>query len=136
MRYWLLKSEPETYSFAQLQKDKRTNWNGVRNFQARNFIREIAKGDLCLIYHSGDHKAVVGVARALGAPYADPDAEKAGEWLQIDLAPVEAWPEPVTLKQIKTTKALATIPLIKQSRLSVMPVTEAHYQTLRKLGGA
>ncbi len=136
MQYWLLKSEPETYSYAQLLKDKRTNWNGVRNFQARNYLREIARGDLCLIYHSGDDKSVVGVARAIGKPYEDLDPKKPGEWVQVDLEPVKAFAEPVTLKSIKATKNLASLLLIKQSRLSVMPVSRDHYETLVKMGGA
>ncbi len=136
MRYWLLKSEPGTYSYAQLLKDKRTNWNGVRNFQARNFLKEISKGDHCLIYHSGDDKAVVGIARAASAPYADPDPKKAGEWVQVDLEPVKALAEPVSLKTIKATQSLSDLLLVKHSRLSVMPVSKPHYDILIKLGGA
>jgi predicted RNA-binding protein with PUA-like domain len=132
--YWLFKSEPETYSFAQLQKDGKTNWDHVRNFQARNFLRQVAKGDLALIYHSGDDKAVVGLAQVVREAYPDPDPEQKGDWVQIDLKPVEALAQPVTLKEIKSTAALATLPLIKQSRLSCMPITKAHFDTLLKLG--
>jgi predicted RNA-binding protein with PUA-like domain len=133
--YWLLKSEPETYSYSDLVRDKKTNWNGVRNFQARNNLRKAAVGDLALIYHSGDDKAVVGVAEVVREAYAEIDQDDGSEWAQIDLRPVKALKTPVTLAQIKTTKALADIPLIKQSRLSCMQITAAHYQTITKLGG-
>lgn len=134
-QHWLLKTEPETYSFAQLLKDKKTNWNDVRNFQARNYLRQIKKGDLALIYHSGDDKAVVGVAEIVKEAYPDIDPE-GGDWVQVDLKPVEALKTPVKLSQIKATKTLQEMPLIRQSRLSVMPITEAHYKTILKLGGA
>ncbi|HTL10942.1 MAG TPA: EVE domain-containing protein [Bdellovibrionota bacterium] len=133
-QYWLVKTEPETYSFEKLVVEGKTHWNGVRNFQARNHLREFKKGDQVLVYHSGDDKAVVGVAEVAGAPYPDPDPKKPGEWLQVDLKPVKALKRGVPLKEIKTTQALATLPLIKQSRLSVMPVTEAHFKTLLKMG--
>lgn len=132
-QYWLFKSEPETYSFAQLQKDKRTHWNGVRNFQARNFLRQVKKGDLAFIYHSGDDKAVVGIAECVKEAYPDVDPD-GGDWVQIDVKAVEALKSPVTLATIKTTAALKDIPLIKQSRLSCMPITKAHFDTIRKLG--
>jgi predicted RNA-binding protein with PUA-like domain len=105
--YWLFKSEPETYSFSQLQKDKRTHWNGVRNFQARNFLRQARKGDLALIYHSGDDKAVVGIAKVVREAYAEIDDNDGKEWAQIDIEAVKPLPEPVTLAKIKTTAALA-----------------------------
>ena len=127
--YWLLKTEPETYGFTQLLADKRTNWNGVRNFQARNNLRKIAKGDLALIYHSGDAKAVVGIAKVVREGYVDPDVE-GGDWTQVDIAPVAAFVREVSLKEIKSTKALETLPLIKQSRLSVMPLSGEHFTML------
>jgi predicted RNA-binding protein with PUA-like domain len=132
-QHWLLKSEPETYSFAQLLKDKKTNWDHVRNFQARNFLRQAAKGDLALIYHSGDDKAVVGIAEVVREAYPDPDPEKAGDWVQIDIKAVEPLARPIPLKEIKTTPSLATLPLIKQSRLSCMPITAAHFDAILKL---
>jgi predicted RNA-binding protein with PUA-like domain len=133
--YWLLKTEPETYSFEQLLKDGKTNWNGVRNFQARNFLKTCARGDLALIYHSGGIKAVVGIAEVTRDAYSDPDPKKPGEWFQIDLAPVKALRQLVTLAEIKAEAILSTIHLIKQSRLSVMPVTAAHYAKVLKMGG-
>jgi len=131
--YWLLKSEPETYSFARLVKEKRTNWNDVRNFQARNYLKAIKKGDVAVIYHSGDEKAVVGLAECVREGYADIDAEDGKEWVQIDLAPVRTLANPVPLSTIKATASLKEMPLIRQSRLSVMPITKAHFDTLVKL---
>jgi predicted RNA-binding protein with PUA-like domain len=133
-QHWLLKTEPETYSFSRLLKDRKTNWNGVRNFQARNFLREMEKGDLALIYHSGDDKCVVGVSEVSRPGYADPDPEKPGEWVQVDLVPVKEFKRTISLQEIKSTASLADLMLIKQSRLSVMPITKKHYDTLVKLG--
>jgi predicted RNA-binding protein with PUA-like domain len=133
--FWLLKTEPGTYSFSQLLKDGKTNWNGVRNFQARNNLKSIKKGDIALIYHSGDDKSVVGVARVVREAYPDPDPKKKGDWVQVDLEPVEALKEPVALAELKATRELKDLPLIKQSRLSVMQITGDHYKRILKLGG-
>lgn len=133
--FWLLKTEPGTYSFSQLMKDGKTNWNGVRNFQARNHLKAIRKGDIALIYHSGDDKSVVGVARVVREAYPDPDPSKNGDWVQVDLEPVEELGQPVALSQLKSTRELKDLPLIKQSRLSVMPITGDHYKRILKLGG-
>ena len=132
MNYWLLKTEPTTYSFSQLLKDGKTNWNGVRNFQARNYLRTLEKGDLCLVYHSGDIRAAVGIARVARGGYPDPDPKKPGDWVQVDLEPVQALP-PVTLSTMKATAVLKTMPLIKHTRLSVMPITAIHYKMILKL---
>jgi predicted RNA-binding protein with PUA-like domain len=132
--YWLFKTEPGTYSFAQLMKDKKTNWDQVRNYQARNFLRQAAVGDLAVIYHSGEDKAAVGIAQVTRNAYPDPDPEKAGEWVQIDLKAVAPLARPVTLKEIKTTPALSALPLIKQSQLSCMPITSQHFELIKKLG--
>jgi predicted RNA-binding protein with PUA-like domain len=134
--YWLMKTEPETYSFSQLQKDGKTNWSGVRNFQARSHLNKIARGDLVLIYHSGDDKAVVGVARVTREAYPDPDPRKPGDWVQVDIEPVEAVKQPVTLKEIKASPKFKDLILVRQSRLSVMPISAAHYQALLKMGNA
>jgi predicted RNA-binding protein with PUA-like domain len=132
-RYWLLKTEPETYSFDRLLKEKKTNWNDVRNFQARNFLREIRKGDVAVIYHSGDVKSVVGIAQCVREGYPDIDADDGKEWVQIDIAPVKPLPHPVPLSAIKSAESLKDLPLIRQSRLSVMPITRAHHDEILKL---
>ncbi len=131
--YWLLKTEPSTYSFQQLLKDKRTHWNGVRNFQARNYLKTFAKGDIAFIYHSGDERAVVGIAKVVANPYPDPDPKKPGEWVQVDLEPTQALKQPISLAEIKAHPDLIDVPLIKQSRLSVLPITAHHYETILKL---
>jgi predicted RNA-binding protein with PUA-like domain len=134
LSHWLLKSEPETYSFEQLQKDKKTNWNGIRNFQARNFLRTVQKGDLALIYHSGDQRAVVGIARVIAEAYPDLDPNKKGDWVQIDLEPVQPFHTPVTLAEIKANSHLSDLLLLKQSRLSVMPMNRKHFEIITKMG--
>jgi predicted RNA-binding protein with PUA-like domain len=129
MNYWLLKTEPETYSFERLLQERVTNWNGVRNYQARNNLRKIAKGDVALIYHSGGDKAVVGIARVTREAYPDPDKDGI-DWVQVDVEPVEALGRAVTLAAIKATPALRELPLIKQSRLSVMPISKSDYEKI------
>lgn len=131
--YWLLKTEPETYSFDELKRDKRTNWNEVRNFQARNFLRVIKKGDSAVIYHSGGDKAAVGVAECVKEGYPDIAKEDGKEWVQIDIKPVREFANPVTLAAIKATPALKELPMLRQSQLSVMPITKDQFETLVKL---
>src|SRR5438045_5077845 len=121
MACWLVKQEPDDYAFSQLQKDKTTPWTGVRNFQARNNLKSMKVGDRALYYHSGEQKAIVGVARVSKAAYPDPTAT-AGDCVCVDLEAVRALKRPVTLAEIKSTKSLQKMALIKQSRLSVMPV--------------
>lgn len=132
--YWLLKTEPETYSFEQLQKDRKTPWNGVRNFQARNFLKEAKVGDQALIYHSGKDKAVVGIAEVTRTAFPDPDPKKPGDWVQIEIAPLRPFKRAVPLSELKTTPALKTLQLIRQSRLSVSPVSPEHFRLIVKLG--
>ena len=134
MNYWVIKSEPGEYGFAQLVKDKQTLWTGIRNFQARNNLRAMKKGDLLLYFHTGDEKAVVGVAKAAGAAVADPTAIE-GDWAAVMVKPVKALKTPVPLATLKTTKALAGMALLKQGRLSVSPVTKAEFDAVLKLGG-
>ncbi len=134
--FWLLKSEPETYSFETLAEQSRTNWNDVRNFQARNYLRRMKKGDIALIYHSGDEKAVVGVAKIVTTAYPDPEPEDPKtEWVQVDIEYFETFKNSVPLSTLKSSAALADLMLIRQSRLSVMPVEEKHYRLIRTLGG-
>ena len=134
--HWLLKSEPEVYSIDQLQKDKKTNWDHIRNFQARNYLRQMKKGDLALIYHSGGEKQVVGIAKVVREAYPDIDAEYGpeGDWSQVDVQFVKKLPSPVTLATIKATASLKELPLNKQTRLSTMPISEKHCEMLCRMG--
>lgn len=135
-QYWLLKTEPETYSLETLKKERKTPWNGIRNFQARNFLKQMKKGDIALIYHSGDDKAVVGIARVVNEYYPEEvKGEKPGTWVQVDVEYQGVFPKPVTLTEIKTEKSLQNLKLIKQSRLSTMPVDKKEFEILCKLGG-
>ena len=133
MNYWLVKSEPSAYSFDQLIKDKKTFWSGVRNFQARNNLRAMKRDDQVLYYHSNEGKAVVGLAKVVKEFYPDPTAED-GDWSVVDIVPVKKFANEVTLEAIKATPVLKNIALIKQSRLSVMPVTELEFETILKMG--
>ena len=132
MKHWLVKSEPSTYSWAQLLKEGRTAWTGVRNFQARNNLRSMKMGDRVFFYHSGVDKQVVGLARVVKAAYSDPTA-KEGDWSCVDLAPVEPLALPVSLAVIKSDKVLCEMPLVKNSRLSVQPMTEPQARRLMGL---
>jgi predicted RNA-binding protein with PUA-like domain len=134
MHYWLVKSEPEAYAWAQLVQDGRTAWTGVRNFQARNNLRAMKKGDTVFFYHSVTDKQVVGVAKIVKEFYPDATAEE-GDWSCVDLAPDQAFKLPVTLETIKADAVLKEMPLVKQSRLSVTPLTAAQAGKLLKLGG-
>ncbi len=131
-RYWLIKSEPIKYAFDQLVKDGRTHWDGVRNFEARNNLRAMAVGDLCLYYHSNEGKEVVGIARVARAAYQDPSTDE--DWSCVDVEPVVALAKPVTLDAIRGRKGLAEIEMLKRNRLSVTHVTAAEFKTILKMG--
>jgi predicted RNA-binding protein with PUA-like domain len=132
-QYWLIKSEPSVYPYAQLEEDEKTAWTGIRNFEARNNLRAMKPGDLCLYYHSNVGKAVVGVAKVLAA--AGPDPTAPGEnWASVDIAPVVAFKQAVELATIKKTAALKDIQLLTRSRISVVPVTSEHFKLILKLG--
>lgn len=131
-QYWLVKSEPYKYSFAQLQRDGKTMWDGVRNFEARNSMRAMKAGDLVLFYHSNEGKSVVGVARVQREAYEDPTAE-GEDWSAVDLEPVAPLKEQVSLDVIKSDPDLADIALIKRSRLSVVPISKPHFDRILKL---
>lgn len=137
MKYWLVKSEPESYSFAQFQKDKTTAWTGVRNYTARINLRTMAKGDEIFIYHSVSDKAIVGMATVIKTAYPDPtvEADEKGEWVCVDLKAGKAFATPVTLETVKAHKLLKEMQLVRQSRLSVAPVSEKEAAELKKLGG-
>ena len=127
MQHWLVKSEPETYSWNNLVKDGRTAWTGVRNFAARNNLRAMKNGDAVLFYHSGSEKQIVGLARVVKEAYADPSAT-GGDWSCVDLMPVKPLKRPVSLTEIKADKMLKEMKLVKLSRLSVVPVTEKEFE--------
>ncbi|MBM7117465.1 EVE domain-containing protein [Archangium primigenium] len=132
-QYWLIKSEPSVYAYAQLEREGRTAWTGVRNFEARNNLRAMKPGDLCLYYHSNEDKAVVAVARVLSLPGEDPTAP--GEnWASVDVGPVVALAQPVALATVKATPQLADFPLLTRSRLSVTPVSGEHFRRVLALG--
>ncbi len=134
MNYWLVKSEPGTYSWDDLRHDKKTRWDGVRNFQARNNLRVMRPGDLALFYHSVNERSIPGVARVVSAAYPDPTA-KEGDWSVVDIEPAFALREPVTLDRIKEERSLKSMVLLKQSRLSVQPVRKGEFEAIVKIGG-
>jgi predicted RNA-binding protein with PUA-like domain len=129
-QHWLIKSEPSTYSFERLVADGHTVWDGVRNFEARNNLRAMKKGDLCLFYHSNEGKAVVGIARVSRDGYPDPaDAE----WTAVDVEPVRALARPVTLEEMRAQKALSAMAMVRRPRISVTPVTPEEYEAVLAL---
>lgn len=129
MNYWLVKQEPSSYPWEQFVKDGRTAWTGVRNFQARNHLRSMAAGDLVLYYHSVTGKAVVGIAKVEKAAYADSTATE-GDWSCVDLVPVQRLCRPVDLEEIKSLPGLQNIGLLRQSRLSVMPLEKREFEII------
>jgi predicted RNA-binding protein with PUA-like domain len=133
--FWLVKQEPSDYSWSDFVTDGSTSWTGVRNFAARNNLRRMAKGDEVLFYHSGEDKAVIGIAKVARTAYRDSTA-KEGDWSAVDLVPVKALPTPVTLREIKGKPALKNIALVRQSRLSVMPLSESAFRSILKMGGS
>ena len=133
MQYWMVKQEPTAYSWDQFVADKGTRWTGVRNFQARNNLRAMKKGDLVLFYHSVVGKEVVGIAKVATEAHPDPTADEEG-WDCVDLKPFRAFKTPVSLATIKKTPALKNIGLVKQSRLSVIALSKAEFANLTELG--
>jgi predicted RNA-binding protein with PUA-like domain len=130
--YWLIKSEPTVYPWSQLQKEKRTVWDGIRSFEARNNLRAMKVGDLCAFYHSNVGKEIVGVARVVREAYADPKAPDE-DWSAIDIAPEYPLEQAVTLATLKSTKSTAAMELVKKSRLSVTRVTAAEWKAIHTL---
>jgi len=135
MNYWLVKQEPETYSWSAFVKDGKSAWTGVRNFAARLNLRAMKAGDTVFYYHSNTGKEIVGVAKVVKGPYPDPTATE-GDWTAVDLAPVKALKKPVGLDVMKADKILREMKLVKISRLSVSPVTKAEYDRIMELAGA
>ncbi len=127
--HWLFKTEPSVYSFQQLQEDKKTVWDGVANNLALKNLRDIKKGDLIFIYHTGDERQAVGIARALGGAYTDP-SKKDPKLLVVDVEAVKPLPSPVTLAEVKADKQLANFDLVRNSRLSIMKVTDEQWEIM------
>lgn len=134
MNYWLVKSEPFKYSWDQFVKDKKTFWDGVRNYAARNNMRAMKKGDRVLFYHSNEGLAIVGIAEVVKEAYQDPTTEDTN-WVVVELKPVKAIPAPITLAAIKAEPSLANMQLVKLSRLSVAAVTAEEYGIILSMGG-
>jgi predicted RNA-binding protein with PUA-like domain len=133
MKHWLVKSEPFKYSWDKFNQDGRTFWDGVRNYQARNNLRDMKSGDLVLFYHSNEGKNVVGIAKVVKEAYQDPTTEDTN-WVVVDLSPVEALKNPVSLEQIKAEESLKDISLIRQGRLSVMPLKTEEFDKILEMG--
>jgi predicted RNA-binding protein with PUA-like domain len=131
---WLFKEEPTHYSFDELVKDRKTVWSGVKNPLAQKHLRAVKKGDGIFYYHTGNEKAVVGIAKALGDAYPDPK-DKTGKQAVVDVASSRKLPRPVTLAEIKADPAFKMFPLVRISRLSVMPVTDAEWKRIEMLAG-
>ena len=130
MNYWLVKSEPSTFSWDDLVRDKKTVWDGVRNFQARNNLKNMKKGDLAFFYHSGEDKAIVGIGKIVKEGYPEP---KDNNWIAVDIASDKKLKKPVTLAQIKADKRLVNMVLVKASRLSVQPVKAEEFDLILAL---
>ena len=127
MNYWLLKTEPDTFSWDDLVSDRMTGWDGVRNFQARSHLKAMKKGDLAFVYHTGEEKSVVGIAKVTKENYPDP---KDNEWVAVEIAPMNKLKNPVTLAQIKADKRFTNMVLVKASRLSVQPVKKEEFDMI------
>ena len=133
MAYWLVKSEPSTYSYDQLVKDRSTVWDGVRNYAARLHLRAMKKGDLVFFYHSNEGTEIVGIAKVAKEAYQDPGTKE--DWSAVDLKPHKKLKKPVSLTQIKADKRLASMALVRIGRLSVQPVTDAEWETVMEMAG-
>ena len=131
--FWIIKQEPSQYNWKQFEKDRETYWDGVRNYQARNNLKKMKKGDNLLFYHSVVGKEIVGIAEVTRESYPDPTTDDE-RWVVVDLKPIKPFKVPVTLEEIKAHKELSEIALIKQARLSVMPITKKEFQILLKMG--
>jgi predicted RNA-binding protein with PUA-like domain len=134
MAYWLVKSEPTTYSWDQLVKDKQTVWDGVRNYAARNNLKAMKKGDEALFYHSNEGVEIVGIAKISKEAYQDPTTDNEA-WVVVELKPYKKLKQPVTLAQVKADKRLTEMALVRLGRLSVQPVTETEWKIIMELAG-
>ncbi len=129
---WLFKTEPDNYSYADLERDGQTSWDGLKNALALQNLRQCRPGDLAFIYHTGKEKAIIGIAKIASDPYPDPEQDDA-KWAVVDVAAVQPLPRPVTLKEVKATSALADWQLATHSRLGAMPVTAAQWRTVERM---
>lgn len=134
MAHWLIKSEPFKYSWEQFEKDKQTFWDGVRNYAARNNLRAMKKGDLAFFYHSNEGLEIVGIAKVVKEAYQDPTTDEEA-WSVVDFAPYKKLKKPVSLADIKATKELANMALVKLGRLSVQPVTDKEWKIVMEMAG-
>ncbi len=132
MSYWILKTEPEEYAWETLEQDKQTQWSGVRNFEARKYLSEMKPGDIAFIYHSGQERIIMGLAKLVSKPYPDPSADK-GDWLAVDIEQHKALVRPVSLEEIRNTHGLSVMPLVTHARLSVHPVTDVQAAMILKI---
>lgn len=132
MAYWILKTEPEEYSFEMLERDRKTVWTGVRNFQARNNLREMKVGDIVFIYHSGEEKMIVGIGKVVKEAFPDETATS-GDWSAIEVEAIKPCLRTVTLDEMRNTHGLSVMPLVSQSRLSVCPMTDAQAGMVMKI---
>jgi predicted RNA-binding protein with PUA-like domain len=132
MNYWLVKSDPETYSWDDMKNENTTIWTGVRNYQARNNLKAMKKGDLVLFYHSQSDKSIVGITKVVKEYYPDPTSDDNKNWVAVDLQYYSDLIKPISLDEIKNNPKLSNIALIKQSRLSVMPLTKEEYEEITK----
>lgn len=135
MNYWLIKSEPEEYSFADLKKDTTTPWTGVRNYAARNNLRAMKKGDLCMFYHSVSDKEIVGLCKVHKEAYIDPTSTDGDRWSAVDIKYLKPLKKPVHFHTLKAMESMQTLELVRLSRLSVMPVSEQHWDEIMALAG-
>jgi predicted RNA-binding protein with PUA-like domain len=133
-KYWLIKSEPFKYSWEQLLSDGKTFWDGVRNFQARNYLKEMKIGDKCLFYHSNEGLCIMGIAEVIKEHYPDP-TDNTQQWVCVDVKPYKSFKKPVSLQQIKEHPVLKNMQFVRQQRLSVSKVTKEEYDIICKLGG-
>lgn len=134
MAYWLMKSEPSVYGWSELVKEKKTAWSGVRNYEARNNMQAMKKGDQIFFYHSNEGKEIVGIMEVAREAYPDPEDET-GKFVLVDVKPLKALKTPVTLAALKADKRFAELALIRKGRISVVPVSAAHWQAIAKMGG-
>ena len=134
MSYWLAKSDPDTYGWPELVRDRKTTWDGIRNYKARNFLREMKPGDLVLFYHSGEEKSVVGAMKIMSEPHRDETAEEE-TWSAVEVVPAWSLASPVPLSRIKAEPSLKNIHLVREGRLSVMPLEKKDFDFIVTLGG-